>query len=84
MNHLPKLTKAEAETLLTLCRDDGYTIVADDLTIQTANPQAPNLGRIVDLLQGSEAMLGKSVIIEEVPQSVIDNTLSTFTDEQRK
>lgn len=84
MNHLPKLTKAEAETLLTLCRDDGYTIVADDLTIQTANPQAPNLGRIIDLLQGSEAMLGKSVMIEEVPQSVIDNTLSTFTDEQRK
>ncbi|MBY3772747.1 hypothetical protein HPQ59_02025, partial [Vibrio parahaemolyticus] len=46
MSHFPKLTDSEEKTLLTLCRDDGYTIVNAALTVQTSNLNAPNLGRI--------------------------------------
>lgn len=84
MSHFPKLTDSEENTLLTLCRDDGYTIVNAALTVQTSNLDAPNLGRIMDLLQGSKALLGQDVIVEEVPQSVIDETLAMFSDTQHQ
>ncbi|TOJ01878.1 hypothetical protein CGI47_24770, partial [Vibrio parahaemolyticus] len=35
-------------------------------------------------LQGSKALLGQDVIIEEVPQSVIDEALATFSDTQHQ
>ncbi|WP_236578147.1 hypothetical protein [Vibrio parahaemolyticus] len=38
----------------------------------------------MDLLQGSKALLGQDVIIEEVPQSVIDEALATFSDTQHQ
>ncbi|HFK4420959.1 TPA: GspE/PulE family protein [Vibrio parahaemolyticus] len=84
MSHFPKLTDSEEKTLLTLCRDDGYTIVNAALTVQTSNLNAPNLGRIMDLLQGSKALLGQDVIVEEVPQSVIDEALAMFSDTQHQ
>ncbi len=82
MNLSPKLTSTESDTLLTLCRDDGYTIVTAQLSVQTANLHAPNLGRIIDALQGSKAMLGLEIIVEEVPQSVIDEALAHYSDAQ--
>ncbi|MBM4846295.1 Flp pilus assembly complex ATPase component TadA [Vibrio parahaemolyticus] len=84
MSHFPKLTDSEEKTLLTLCRDDGYTIVNAALTVQTSDLNAPNLGRIMDLLQGSKALLGQDVIVEEVPQSVIDEALAMFSDTQHQ
>ncbi|MEZ9752381.1 GspE/PulE family protein [Vibrio sp. 10N.261.51.A1] len=72
MRRYPQLSAADEETLNALCRDDGYTVVTPELVVQTSNPNAPNLGSIIDVLQGSPAMLGQSIQVDEVPQSVID------------
>ncbi|WP_299695780.1 ATPase, T2SS/T4P/T4SS family, partial [uncultured Vibrio sp.] len=72
----PQLTEQENQTLLSLCRDDGYTIVTQDLRVQTANMSAPNLGAILDVLQGCKAMMGRDVNFEEVPQKTINDWLS--------
>lgn len=81
--HISKLTPTEADTLLTLCRDDGYTIVTDKLVVQTSNWNAPNLASIIDLLQGSAATLGHNIEIEEVPQSIIEAQFASLSDEQQ-
>ncbi|MEZ9102706.1 type II secretion protein, partial [Vibrio sp. 10N.286.54.A9] len=72
MRRYPQLSTVDEETLNALCRDDGYTVVTPELVVQTSNPNAPNLGGIIDVLQGSAAMLGQSIQVDEVPQSVID------------
>ncbi|HAV1415121.1 ATPase, T2SS/T4P/T4SS family [Vibrio parahaemolyticus] len=80
MSHFSKLTDTESETLLTLCRDDGYTVVTEHLVVQTSNLEAPNLGAIIDYLQSCQVMLGQDVRVEEVPQSMIEKALATQSE----
>ncbi|HBC3474394.1 TPA: Flp pilus assembly complex ATPase component TadA [Vibrio parahaemolyticus] len=80
MSHLSKLSETESETLMTLCRDDGYTVVTPDLVVQTSNLDAPNLTAILDYLQSCHAMVGHEIKVEEVPQSMIEKALTVELD----
>ena len=79
MTSIYQLTKEEGDALSTLCRDDGYTFVDNDLTVKTSNLQAPNLGAIVNLVQSLECMVGQKVKTEKVHQSEVDSALDDLT-----